>query len=62
MAADIYRDSRGRFSTKRRATFKQSGNQHFVRLFGKWAELKPVTPESFRARMAKYDEALRRAM
>jgi len=62
MAADIYRDSRGRFTTERGATFKQSEGKHFVRLFGGWAELKPVTPESFRARMAKYDEALRRAM
>ena len=60
--ADIYRDARGRFSTQQRATRKQSGNQHYIWLFSKWAELKPVTPKSLRARMVQYDEALRRAM
>ncbi len=58
----IYRDSRGRFAKEERATFKQSGEQHFIRLFGKRAELKPVTAEPMHASMAKYDEAIRRAM
>jgi hypothetical protein len=59
---EVYRDSCGRFAPEKRATFKQTGDQHFVRLFGRWAELKPVTAESFKASMDRYDEALRRAL
>lgn len=58
----VYRNSQGRFSKERGATFKQEDGKHYVRLWGAWAELKPVTPESFRASMARYDEALRRAL
>ena len=59
--ADVYRNSFGRFTTERGATFKQSDGKQFVRLFGAWRELVQVTPESFRARMAKHDAALRMA-
>ena len=58
MAGDVYRDSYGRFSKERGATFKQSGDRHFIWLFGRWAELKPVTPESFRESMKRYDRAM----
>ena len=62
MARIIYRDSYGRFSTERHASFKHIEGRHFIWLFNKWAELKPVTPESFRESLARYDRALQRAM
>lgn len=59
---DTYRDCRGRFSSERGATFKQSGDKQFVRLFGMWAEMKPVTPESFQAATRRVIDAQTKAL
>lgn len=59
---DVYRDARGRFAPERRAVIKQSGDRHFIWLFGKWAELKPVTAEIFRARTEQYFQAMQVAL
>lgn len=57
----IYRNAWGQFSTERGASRKQVDGKHFVRLFGGWVELKPVTPASIHASLARYDKALRAA-
>jgi hypothetical protein len=58
----IYRDSKGRFSKEQNAVFKKSGDRLFVRLFGVWAEAKPVTTQSLRESMARYDRAIQKAL
>jgi hypothetical protein len=57
-----YRDSSGRFATERSATFKHEEGQHFVRVFGRWAKLTPITPEVFFARLKRVSDAQQRAM
>lgn len=59
---DVYRDARCRFAKQQRAVFKKSGTRLFMRLFGRWAELKPVTAESILEGTARYHRALRIAM
>lgn len=54
---DVYRDARGRFAKEANAVYKKSGDRLFVRLFGVWAEAKPVTAQSLRESMARYDRA-----
>jgi hypothetical protein len=60
--ADVYRDSFGQFASADNATFKEVDGKHFVLLFGMWTQLKPVTPETFAARMRVVAEAQQRAM
>jgi hypothetical protein len=44
----VYRDAFGRFSQERCAVSKQSGDQLFIWLFGRWVEAKPITVEVMR--------------
>ena len=60
--AEVYRDSRGRYAREKSAVFKQSGDKHWVRLFGVWAELKPVTRESMQESLRQFEKAWQRAM
>lgn len=59
---DVYRDARGRFAKEANAVYKKSGDRLFVRLFGVWAEAKPVTAQMLFARMAMYDRAIQAAI